>query len=97
MFPCTKCGLCCQNVHLNILYRELDRGDGVCKNLTNLMTCGIYDNRPMMCRIDEAYDTIFFEHLTRQAYYKLNAECCYHLQMTADIPANKRIDILNLF
>ena len=97
MFPCTKCGLCCQNVHLNDLYKNLDRGDGVCKNLTEFMTCGTYDNRPIMCRIDEAYDTIFSQHISRQAYYKLNADFCYHLQIIAEVPVDKRIDLLNLY
>lgn len=32
-------------------YPELDRGDGICKNLAEDNTCRIYDDRPDYCRV----------------------------------------------
>ena len=96
MFPCTKCGLCCQNLSRNILYKDLDRGDGVCSHLTKTMTCGIYDNRPILCRIDEAYDALFSKQVSLLEYYKLNAQSCYELQAFAGVPRAERISTLNL-
>lgn len=33
MFKCDKCGECCRHLDKSEEYRELDRGDGVCKYL----------------------------------------------------------------
>lgn len=91
MFPCTKCGLCCKNVGRNSLYKDLDRGDGICKNLTNTMSCSVYEDRPLLCRIDDAFDKIFAVHLSRKKYYELNVQVCYKLQVSAGTPVAERI------
>ncbi|HET6496494.1 MAG TPA: YkgJ family cysteine cluster protein [Thermoleophilia bacterium] len=55
-FHCTSCGLCCR--------RELSRGslpdsffreDGWCRHLLPDMRCGIYAERPLACRVDDAW------------------------------------------
>lgn len=48
-WKCIKCGACCH--HVEYVYPDLDRGDGVCKNLNRDMTCGIYETRPPLCRV----------------------------------------------
>ena len=41
MFKCDKCGECCRHLDESELYQEIDRGDGVCKFLTDNL-CSIY-------------------------------------------------------
>lgn len=47
-WTCTKCGACCRVA--GRVVKELDRGDGACKNLTKDNLCGIYEDRPAICR-----------------------------------------------
>ena len=49
MFKCDKCGECCRHLDESELYQEIDRGDGVCKFLTDNL-CSIYDKRPWVCQ-----------------------------------------------
>ncbi len=75
MFKCYKCGLCCRNLHLSRLYCDLDKGDGACKYLVGNL-CGIYENRPLLCRIDESYDAFFKSVMSTDDYYRLNQDAC---------------------
>ena len=79
MFKCNKCGICCRNLDKSDLYKHLDRGDGVCKYL-NKNLCSIYQERPLICRIDESYEAYFSEVYSKEEYYKLNYEACQKLQ-----------------
>jgi Fe-S-cluster containining protein len=79
MFKCSQCGVCCRHLDRSELYRELDRGDGVCRYLKGNL-CSIYENRPLLCRIDESYDKYFSEIYTRDEYYRLNEQACKILQ-----------------
>ena len=80
MFKCSQCGECCKHLDRSELYRELDRGDGVCRYLSGNL-CSIYENRPLLCRIDESYDKYFSEIYTRDEYYRLNEQACKILQL----------------
>lgn len=75
MFICDKCGECCRNLWRSKLYKDLDRGDGVCKHLVGNL-CSIYDDRPLLCRVDESYDVYFGLYMTREEYYRLNYMGC---------------------
>ena len=75
MFECDSCGLCCMNIYKSEIYSELDRGDGVCKYLSGNL-CSIYENRPLLCRIDECYELFFFVTMSLEEYYRLNIEEC---------------------
>lgn len=81
MFPCTKCGLCCQNiVHIKEL-KDFDLGDGVCKHFdTKNKSCKIYDIRPTICRIDKMYEISFHKYFTKNSFYRENAKVCNALQ-----------------
>ena len=79
MFKCDKCGSCCRNLNLSNLYSELDRGDGVCKFLDGNL-CLIYDERPLLCRIDESYDAFFSKEMSRDEYYRINKIMCDELK-----------------
>ena len=46
--------------------------------------CSIYDNRPLLCRIDDSYDIYFKDRYTKEEYYKLNYEVCKKLQVKGE-------------
>ena len=79
MFDCKQCGKCCRHLKGSEVYKELDRGDGVCKYLSGNL-CSIYDERPLICRVDECYDAVYSEIYTREEYYRLNKEACEYIQ-----------------
>lgn len=81
IFNCDKCGLCCQNLKLSSLYKDLDRGDGTCifyNEETKL--CNIYENRPIICNIEKAYELYFSDKIEKNKYYELNYEVCNKLK-----------------
>jgi len=81
MFECDKCGLCCMNLNLNPLYKELDRGDGICKYFNEeTHLCQIYNHRPIVCNVDTMYELYFSEQMSRSEYYKLNKSSCEKLR-----------------
>lgn len=49
-WKCIRCGACCHFAAYAL--PAFDRGDGVCKHLTEKNECAIYDTRPMVCRVD---------------------------------------------
>lgn len=79
MFKCSMCGKCCRELKGIELYKELDRGDGICKYLEN-NKCSIYEKRPLLCRVDESYEKYFSEIYTLDEYYKLNYKVCESLK-----------------
>ncbi len=79
MFKCDRCGCCCRNLGMSPLYSELDRGDGVCRYLSGNL-CSIYEDRPLLCRVDDCYDLFFKEIMDREEYYRQNEEICKALK-----------------
>lgn len=79
MFACDQCGACCRNLDKSELYADLDRGDGVCRYLSGNL-CSIYENRPLLCRVDESYEAFFKDSMTRETFYQLNHACCEQLK-----------------
>ncbi len=91
-FPCTRCGLCCQQIgHVDAL-KALDRGDGVCRNYDPGAGCRIYETRPLLCRIDEAYE-VYFREKSREVFYQENAEVCNALQEKAGVDLIFRVKL----
>lgn len=81
MFQCDKCGCCCCAVGTNPLYKELDRGDGICRYYDiSTKLCSIYNERPLFCNIDARYDIYFQNVLSRDDYYKINHVACEKLR-----------------
>lgn len=79
MFECDKCGSCCRNINKSLIYKDLDRGDGICKYLKGNL-CSIYKNRPQICRIDECFYDFFQSDISLEEYYRLNYESCNNLK-----------------
>lgn len=79
MFHCSACGMCCRKIGGKSLYQSLDRGDGICMYLSGNW-CSIYEKRPLLCRVDDAYDVIFKGKISLEMYYAMNYEVCKRLQ-----------------
>lgn len=82
MFKCDMCGECCRNLDKSSLYADLDMGNGICRYL-NGNKCSIYDDRPLLCRVDESYEAYFKDVITIDEYYRLNYESCDVLKKQA--------------
>lgn len=75
-FPCDKCGKCCRNLQNVALYDDLNRGDGICKNLdTQTNLCTIYDTRPLKCRIIDSY-ALYSDQMSFENYISINQKSC---------------------
>lgn len=79
MFLCDRCGNCCRNLHKSVLYANLDIGNGTCKYLKENL-CSIYDERPLLCRVDECYDVYFKKIMEKEEYYRQNKMICRKLK-----------------
>lgn len=79
MFNCDKCGICCRNLNKSELYSDLHNGNGICKYLQGDL-CSIYNDRPLLCRVDECYDLFYKALMTKDQYYKLNYKSCLDLK-----------------
>jgi Fe-S-cluster containining protein len=79
MFSCDECGECCRNLDKSPIYAELDSGNGVCKYIEGNL-CSIYEDRPLLCRIDESYEAYFKGVMSQEEYYRLNYEWCIKLK-----------------
>ena len=94
MFPCTKCGVCCQSISNIPELKNNDLGNGVCRYFDNLTNeCTIYDTRPTVCRIDTMYEVKYNKYFTKQAFYLMNAEACNLLQMQFAINIKYKVKI----
>lgn len=89
IFPCTQCGACCASIEGIDFLMEYNQ-NGRCRHLVNHL-CDIYDERPLLCRIDEAYEQIFSAHMTKEDYYEANAKACNLLQEQKKIDVKYRV------
>lgn len=81
LFPCYKCGLCCQNVDKSEETKFLDRGDGTCRHYDEeTKLCTIYETRPDICRVDKQYELNYKEQYSWQEFTELNLIACKILQ-----------------
>lgn len=79
MFPCDQCGICCRNLDKSPVYNYLNRGDGTCRYLIGNL-CSIYENRPIICRIDDCYELYFKNSMSKSEFYSLNHAVCIKLK-----------------
>jgi uncharacterized protein len=91
-FPCNQCGLCCKQIsHIEQL-KGYDRGDGVCKYHQD-NKCSIYEERPLICRVDDMYEQVIYQYMSKEEYYDLNVKACLELQEKANLPLEERLTI----
>lgn len=81
MFYCDKCGLCCQHLNNNSIYNDMHNGNGICFYYdVNSKLCTIYENRPIVCRVDDFYNRYLKTSISLEEYYKLNYKSCLKLK-----------------
>lgn len=86
-FPCTACGQCCRHVHLSQKTAYLDRGDGVCRHLDDDSDlCTIYENRPLICQIENYYHQHYAHLYDWDDFVTLNLDICQALQNAKPAP-----------
>ncbi len=94
MFPCTSCGICCQNISLIIELRDFDLGNGTCRHYDVVdLKCNIYDTRPDICRVDKMFDLKYNKYFSKNEFYILNAKICNELQEKYNINKQYKIPI----
>jgi hypothetical protein len=94
MFPCTGCGLCCQNISNITELKDFDLGNGICQyfDIQNNI-CKIYDTRPNICRVDKMFDMKYKQYFTKEVFYMENAKVCNALQEKYKMNKSFRITI----
>jgi len=94
MFPCSSCGLCCQNISGIDALEEFDLGNGICKHFDELTgSCKIYKIRPDICNIDKMFDIEYYKYFTKKKFYIENAKVCNILQEKYKLDKSFRIII----
>lgn len=79
IFQCEQCGECCRNIGVLNFMPELDDGKGTCKYLDG-NRCSIYQNRPILCRVDECYDRYYRDICSQDEFYQMNYQVCKMLK-----------------
>ena len=94
IFPCSGCGLCCQNISNIEELKDFDLGNGVCKHY-NFKTkeCSIYTNRPDICSVEKMHKKVYFERYSKKEFFRLNAEVCNSLQKRYSLDDSYRINL----
>ena len=54
--------------------------DGSCKYLDKDNLCRIYDHRPLVCNVAEAYKLFFRYRMSEDEYYDLQSKACAWLK-----------------
>ena len=94
IFPCTKCGLCCQNISSIPELKDYDLGTGICKYFDSITNgCEIYENRPLICRVDKMFDLKYYKFFSKDEFYILNAKVCNELQEKYNLDKKYKINI----
>lgn len=95
MFPCTSCGLCCQNISKIEELKSFDLGNGVCKHCDPITTnCQIYDSRLNICSVDRMFELEYQKYFTKKAFYIENAKVCNTLQEKYGLDRSFNINII---
>ena len=79
-WSCDCCGLCCRQVGSFPQMSEYALEDGSCKYLDKDNRCSIYDRRPLVCNVAEAYKLFFKDRMSEDEYYDLQSKSCAQLK-----------------
>jgi len=94
IFPCSACGLCCQNISSVNELKDFDLGNGVCIHFDSINnSCTIYEDRPNICKVDEMFQIKYKQYFTKEAFYMENAKVCNALQEEYNLDESFRIKI----
>lgn len=77
-FPCSECGACCRRAGRVPGFPEPVDSNGHCVHLTDDNRCGIYEDRPDICRIDVMAEQ---SDMSMDQYYRATKEACNRMQV----------------
>lgn len=93
MYPCSSCGLCCRNISKIKQLENYNLGNGICKYLdTKTDLCTIYEKRPDICCIDETFELLYKQVISKRDFYIKNSEVCNKLQVKYRL--NKKFKVI---
>ena len=92
-FECTQCAGCCTNKNIslfNLKHWGLKKGkNGHCSHLAKDNKCSIYEDRPLICNIEEVFDRkeeirlaeplmydLISNFKSKKDYFKFADRCC---------------------
>lgn len=74
-FNCDRCGLCCRSIGGIPQLKQFDRGDGVCRHLTDANLCDMYESRPEVCNVEKMYSR-FASEMSMEEYLSMMEASC---------------------
>ena len=80
IFPCDKCGICCNHINEIPELHLYDLGNGRCIHLTDNNLCDIYETRPDICNVEVLYMKKFCFDMSEDEYIKANVAGCNALK-----------------
>lgn len=89
-FKCSGCGACCRALTDDI---GLPHFDGHCVFLDG-NDCTIYENRPLVCKVDEYWRKAAKLYVSRRRWYGINAAYCNELQEQEGLPVKYRLKVI---
>ena len=90
-FKCHGCGQCCRGMGAALAqaaqqpepfrsallaFPYVVTPEGACSQLLPSGGCGVYETRPLVCRVDDFYDAHLTAQLPRPVWHALNAALC---------------------
>lgn len=97
-FPCSGCGLCCTKIDIigklygkDVFPYSWDE-TGRCEKLTDDNKCSIYNDRPLICNVDDMFDAVYHKQMTREEFYRANADLCNKWMDENNTPIKLRIN-----
>lgn len=110
-FPCSSCGQCCRVVGFMLSLREhmkpedecyeefisfpYEANEGICSQLQDDNTCGVFDNRPNLCKSEFMFEKYFSKRLTKNQYHFDLAANCNELIKMGKLPDKYLVKIEN--
>lgn len=86
VFHCIQCGECCRHIDRVPVLKKFHDGNGVCKYLDkNTNQCRIYNQRPVICNVSQAYDKFFVHKYTEKEFLQLNYDACRNLRKERNV------------
>lgn len=88
--------MCCQNISHIPELKDFNLGNGICKYFDfQTKGCKIYEQRPLICKVDESFEKIYFKQFSQKEFYQLNAQVCNNMQEKLNLNLSFRVKISN--
>lgn len=55
--------------------------DGSCSMLDENGLCKVYEDRPLICRVDDLYDKFYADKMSKEEFNQVTLQACDHLKL----------------